>query len=74
VRCVAAIRNRGLSACGSETDSREMIAVVLGADRLQQAGWGTLPPALHHVERLVEGVGILDLHPNFQPLAVGVSL
>src|SRR5215470_15911244 len=39
----------------------EVILVVLGADRLDQR-IGHLAPALDQIERLVEGVGVIDLY------------
>src|SRR5439155_1012159 len=72
--CVASPRSEiGLVGLGDPKQIlAEMIAVILGADRLQQR-MGYLAPALHHVERLVDGLGILDLHQHYQPLAVGCA-
>src|SRR5947208_1775449 len=51
----------------------EMISVVFCAHHLQQLVWYFVPAA-HHVERLVESVGVFDLDQGFQRLAVGGQL
>src|SRR5215831_19780920 len=47
----------------------EVVFVVLGADRLDQRV-GDLAPALDQIERLVERIGIVDLHERLDPVAV----
>src|ERR1700693_3095251 len=44
----------------------ENIAVVFGAHRFQHRV-GHLAPAHDHVQRFVEGVGIIDAHQRFEP-------
>ena len=51
----------------------EIIKVVFGADRFQQR-IGHLTPALHHVQRLVERIGILDGDHRFKRFAIGGQL
>ncbi len=50
-----------------------MVPVVFSAHRLQS--WiGRFAPPLDHVQRLVEGVRVLDHHACFQHVAVGGDL
>src|SRR5215471_7920632 len=51
----------------------EVVCIVLGADRLEQ--WiARFSPALEHVKRLVERVGVLDLDEGLEDVAFGEDL